>query len=81
MRINPEQGEQFATMLAQDEEPLADLNQVCLLIRSCTIFRKWWLYLEIVACLFQYDQLVLFGKIAYTFCPGKRAYNYMKYIL
>ena len=28
MRINPEQGEQFATMLAQDEEPLADLNQV-----------------------------------------------------
>jgi len=30
MRINPEQGEQFATMLAQDEEPLADLNQVSL---------------------------------------------------
>ena len=28
MRINPEQGEQFATMLAQDDEPLADLNQV-----------------------------------------------------
>jgi len=28
MRINPEQGEQFALMLAQDEEPLADLNQV-----------------------------------------------------
>lgn len=28
MRINPDQGEQFAAMLAQDDEPLADLNQV-----------------------------------------------------
>ena len=28
MRINPEQGTQFAKMLIQDEEPLADLNQV-----------------------------------------------------
>ena len=29
MRINPEQGTEFAKMLIQDEEPLADLNQVC----------------------------------------------------
>lgn len=29
MRVNPETGSQFATMLVQDEgEPLADLNQV-----------------------------------------------------
>ena len=28
MRINPEQGLQFAQMLVQDEEPLADINQV-----------------------------------------------------
>ena len=29
MRVNPEQGGQFATMLVQDEgEPLADLSQV-----------------------------------------------------
>ena len=44
MRINPDQGEQFATMLAQDDEPLADLNQVTLhvniLIRNYTIFRN-----------------------------------------
>lgn len=31
MRINPETGSQFASMLVQDEgEPLADLNQVSL---------------------------------------------------
>ena len=29
MRINPEQGTEFAKMMVQDEEPLADLNQVC----------------------------------------------------
>ena len=29
MRINPEQGLQFANMLIQDDEPLADLTQVC----------------------------------------------------
>lgn len=29
MRINPEQGLQFAQMLVQDEEPLADITQVC----------------------------------------------------
>lgn len=29
MRINPEQGLQFAQMLVQDDEPMADLNQVC----------------------------------------------------
>lgn len=28
MRINPEQGLQFSQMLVQDDEPLADLNQV-----------------------------------------------------
>ena len=28
MRINPEQGTQFAQMLVQDDEPLADINQV-----------------------------------------------------
>lgn len=28
MRINPEQGLQFAQMLVQDEEPLADITQV-----------------------------------------------------
>lgn len=31
MRINPEQGLQFAQMLVQDEEPLADITQVILL--------------------------------------------------
>jgi hypothetical protein len=29
MRINPEQGASFAQMLVQDDEPLADINQVC----------------------------------------------------
>lgn len=28
MRMNPEQGLSFAQMLVEDEEPLADLNQV-----------------------------------------------------
>jgi clathrin heavy chain len=28
MRINPDQGVSFAQMLVQDEEPLADINQV-----------------------------------------------------
>ena len=28
MRVNPEAGSQFASMLIQDDEPLADLNQV-----------------------------------------------------
>ena len=28
MRINPDQGTEFAKMLVADEEPLADLNQV-----------------------------------------------------
>ena len=32
MRVNPETGAQFATMMVQDEgEPLADVNQVHLL--------------------------------------------------
>ncbi len=28
LRVNPDQGSQFAQMLVADEEPLADLNQV-----------------------------------------------------
>ena len=28
MRVNPEQGAEFAKMLVTEEEPLADLNQV-----------------------------------------------------
>lgn len=36
MRINPEQGLQFAQMLVQDEEPLADITQVSV---------KTWTYL------------------------------------
>ena len=28
MRLNPEQGTEFAKMLVAEEEPLADLNQV-----------------------------------------------------
>ena len=32
MRINPEQGLQFAQMMVADDEPLADLNQVRLLL-------------------------------------------------
>ena len=28
MRINPEQGTQFAQMLVADDEPMADINQV-----------------------------------------------------
>ena len=34
MRINPEQGSGFAQMLVQDEEPLADINQVGLIFIS-----------------------------------------------
>lgn len=33
MRINPEQGLQFAQMLVHDDEPMADLNQV-FIVRS-----------------------------------------------
>ena len=36
MRVNPEQGGQFATMMVQDEgEPLADLSQVRPVISIC----------------------------------------------
>lgn len=44
MRINPEQGLQFSQMLVQDDEPLADLNQIVdvfmefNLIQQCTSF-------------------------------------------
>ena len=34
MRINPEQGTQFSQMLVQDDEPLADINQVRTLFSS-----------------------------------------------
>ena len=34
MRANPEQGTQFAQMLVQDDEPLADINMVS----SCRIY-------------------------------------------
>jgi len=39
MRINPEQGAQFAQMLVADDEPLSDINQVSML--SCL-----WLALQ-----------------------------------
>ncbi|KAL5477697.1 hypothetical protein EMCRGX_G024525 [Ephydatia muelleri] len=44
MRINPEQGTEFAKMLIQDEEPLADLNQIVdvfmemNMVQQCTAF-------------------------------------------
>ncbi|PIN97869.1 hypothetical protein AB205_0071840 [Aquarana catesbeiana] len=44
MRINPDQGQQFAQMLVQDEEPLADITQIVdvfmeyNLIQQCTAF-------------------------------------------
>ena len=44
MRISPEQGVQFAQMLVQDEEPLADINQIVdvfmetNMIQQCTAF-------------------------------------------
>ena len=34
MRISPDQGAQFAQMLVQDDEPMADINQVRLVIPS-----------------------------------------------
>uniref|UniRef100_A0A4D5R957 Clathrin heavy chain n=2 Tax=Scolopendra TaxID=41364 RepID=A0A4D5R957_SCOVI len=44
MRINPEQGLQFSQMLVQDDEPLADINQIVdifmeqNLVQQCTAF-------------------------------------------
>lgn len=44
MRINPDQGAQFAQMLVQDDEPLADINQIVdvfmetNMIQPCTAF-------------------------------------------
>ncbi len=44
MRINPEQGTQFAQMLVQDDEPLADTNQIVdifmeqNMVQQCTAF-------------------------------------------
>ncbi|KAK2163986.1 hypothetical protein LSH36_71g06004 [Paralvinella palmiformis] len=44
MRLNPEQGTQFAQMLVQEEEPLADINQIVdvfmesNMIQQCTSF-------------------------------------------
>ena len=39
MRMNPDQGTQFAQMLVADDEPLADINQV-LTCRSTHSFRE-----------------------------------------
>jgi clathrin heavy chain len=38
MRVNPEQGASFAQMLVQDEEPLADINQVSSFTHSSAQF-------------------------------------------
>eukprot|EP00094_Tigriopus_californicus_P009052 TCALIF_08726-PA protein Name:"Similar to CLTC Clathrin heavy chain 1 (Bos taurus)" AED:0.13 eAED:0.13 QI:38/0.57/0.26/0.93/0.78/0.66/15/0/1551 len=44
MRVNPEQGAQFAQMLVQDDEPLADINQIVdifmeqNMVQQCTSF-------------------------------------------
>jgi len=38
MRINPEQGAQFAQMLVADDEPLSDINQVFLSLESCVFY-------------------------------------------
>ncbi|CAH1801405.1 unnamed protein product [Owenia fusiformis] len=44
MRLNPEQGTQFAQMLVQDDEPLADINQIVdvfmesNMVQQCTSF-------------------------------------------
>lgn len=46
MRMNPDQGLQFAQMLVQDDEPMADLNQVCKWL-ACSIYvteNKYWMY-------------------------------------
>ena len=40
MRISPDQGAQFAQMLVQDDEPMADINQVCLVIASLSLFLR-----------------------------------------
>lgn len=37
MRVNPDQGLQFAQMLIQDEEPLANINQVYWLTLKATL--------------------------------------------
>lgn len=34
MRMNPEQGTQFAKLLVEDEEPLAELNLVCTVAKT-----------------------------------------------
>ena len=49
MRMNPEQGLSFAQMLVQDDEPLADLNQVWKnLLKSIkkSIHQIKWQYVE-----------------------------------
>lgn len=40
MRISPDQGQQFAQMLVQDEEPLADITQVNNL-KEVNLCREW----------------------------------------
>lgn len=47
MRINPEQGLQFAQMLVQDEEPLADITQVRTMpLRLLTSHTSSWFVVE-----------------------------------
>lgn len=46
MRVNPETGSQFASMLVQDEgEPLADLSQVCEDVCSSCCRQGFWQHL------------------------------------
>lgn len=44
MRINPEQGLQFAQMLVQDEEPLADITQVSIATEMFQKNKQIWIY-------------------------------------
>lgn len=47
MRINPEQGTQFAQMMVADDEPMADINQVCL----ASVFISCFLFMLVVCLL------------------------------
>lgn len=49
MRINPEQGAQFAQMLVAEDEPLSDINQVILWFFTCMLSFFFWLSV-ILAC-------------------------------
>lgn len=43
MRVNPETGKQFAMMLVQDDEPLADVSQVFIYIAVFNFFNPTYL--------------------------------------